>query len=114
MKLDRNRRLWRGHPVGKYALLKVRALEKTRDEKDYLDPRVAEAVALLENLGILDWGEPHSPAEFFVIRLRDRYARRALLTYAGEAQFFDAEYAQEVKALADRAGTKSPFCKKPD
>lgn len=53
--------------------------------------------------------------EHFVLMLKDRYTRAALLAYAAEAdKDGETEYAKDVMELADRAGPLSPFAKKPD
>jgi hypothetical protein len=58
---------------------------------------------------------PGEPSEFFVIKLKDRHARAALLAYAASVEARgDFEYEREIIDLANRAGTCSPFCKDPD
>ena len=104
MKLDRN---INANGRGKYALLKLRNLRAG-------DTSVDAALRTLDEAGILDWGSTPE-TEFFVMRLKDKYARIPLHAYSDEA-FRDGEkeYAAEVGAMAMRAGTHSPFCKKPD
>lgn len=51
--------------------------------------------------------------DFFVIRLRDKYAAAALAAYAGAAMREDPEYALEVMNLAKMAA-ESPYQKQPD
>lgn len=59
---------------------------------------------------------------FFVIKLKDRFAKEGLRAYAHAAlRFADghglpelAEYAIEVEKLADIAGVHHPACKVPD
>lgn len=63
---------------------------------------------------MVEWGRVGDPDEFFLIKLKDKHARAALLAYAESAAKDDPEYAAEIRALADRAGEKSPFCKQPD
>jgi hypothetical protein len=36
---------------------------------------------MLEHHGMLEWGEPKTEGEFFVIMLKDRYAHAALKAY---------------------------------
>lgn len=125
MKLDRN---INGTGRGKYGLVNNRRLQKyvdraaaaCRDRSQYdievsvEAMKILKAVRLLEAFGIIDWGEQHTESEFFVIKLRDRYAAHALQAYAIISRFEDDEYGCDVHALADRAGPYSPFCKKPD
>lgn len=112
MKLDRN---LNPNGMGKYALLKLRELENVRESGPFgeIAKPIADAIKLLENNGIIDWGnEPQS--EFFVIRLKDVCAQGALESYADEAEAFDKEYADEISEMASRAGPSSPWCKRPD
>lgn len=113
MKLDRNEN---ADGSGKYALLKLRRLEEYREQKPFggLVPEIASAIAVLEREGLLDSGTVGTDREFFVIRLRDKYAAVALGAYASAAQRDDPEYAAEITELASRAGLNSPFCKRPD
>lgn len=117
MKLDRN---INGNKRGKYALLKLRRLTEIEawdgGEGEALDRQaVIDAVALLERAGILDWGYAGTEGEFMVIRLKDKYAANALLTYATDAyRDGEKEYAAEINEMAQRAGQNSPWCKKPD
>jgi hypothetical protein len=114
MKLDRN--IEENDGRGKYALIKLRALEPYRSDKIFetYTPKIAEALKTLEEAGALDWGAAETEAEFFVIRLKDKYAGVALRGYASLARRDDREYADEITALADRAGSYSQWCKTPD
>jgi hypothetical protein len=115
MKLDRN---INSDGKGKYALVRLRTIQNTD-----------EAYALLrrlEALGVLDWGCVGQPDEFFVIKLRDKFAPAALEAYSkaviDEASAIEDEkrafslfqYGHQVHALCERAGTLSEFCKEPD
>lgn len=101
--------------MGKYALLKLRPLADMRDGTfQSLPSEIVAAFKLLEDEGILDWGRTGTESEFFVIRLKDKYARDALRAYANAAHTDDPEYAAEIYEMAERAGPASPFCKKPD
>lgn len=125
MKLDRN---INGTGRGKYGLIKTRAIGELKALADRNAPNAAtaqlrmnmyvkalSAIAALEELGVIEWGEPGTEGEFFVIKLRDRCAQRALETYAAVAfNEVGREYSDDVLALADRSGIRSPFCKKPD
>lgn len=114
MRLDRNVNAEDQHN-GKYAILKlrrVRDLQETLTEEGKM--RLAAAFDFLEAAGILDWGETPE-TEFFVMRIKDVDARPALFVYAsGAAVRGDKEYANDIFALAHRAGKKSPHCKIPD
>jgi hypothetical protein len=110
MKLDRN--IDGGHG-NKYGLIKNRQLEQLRDKNGYFPERVAEALLTLVEAGVLDWGcTPET--EFFVIRLKDKYAAGGLFGYANEADADDHEYAKQVAEMALRAGSNHPNCKAPD
>lgn len=112
MKLDRN---LNANGMGKYALLKLRKLEEMRSGTfGELPPSVTAAIKLLEREGILDWGDAPE-TEFFVIRLKDKYARGPLCEYATAAEMDgEWEYGKEVRELASRAGPAHPNCKRPD
>jgi hypothetical protein len=113
MKLDRNLNV---NGLGKYALLKLRSL---RDFTDPADPfqevakTIADAIQALERAGILDWGNTPE-TEFFVIRLKDKYAASGLHGYANAAYADDPEYGEEIDKMARRSGPVHPNCKKPD
>lgn len=104
MKLDRS---VDGHP-GKYAVVRLRRLDGTAP------PEIKDALAKLVAGGFVVTGSPGAEDEFFVIMLRDKYADVALRAYAVAASGDDPEYADEVLALAKRAGRNHPSCKKPD
>lgn len=121
MKLDRN---VNGTGRGKYGLVYNRRLKEiigpigdsrnaaNMDEVNAM--KVREAIKLLEEEGVITWGLPNTESEFFVIKLRDRFAHVALVAYAQVAHWIDAEYAKDVRELADRAGPYSKFYKAPD
>jgi hypothetical protein len=113
MKLDRN---INADGRGKYALLKMREVERfATDDPFYpIQKDIAAAIKLLEDEGILDWGTAGTEREFFVIRLKDRYAGAALAAYAASIREADPEFAAEVDDLVARAGPRSAFCKEPD
>jgi hypothetical protein len=114
MKLDRNIDANAGR--GKYALLKLRRLDDFREQGAFgeVAPEIAKAITTLADVGILDWGKVGTEDEFFVIRLKDKYAAEALEAYAAAAIDDDPEYAGQVRDMADRAGLASQWCKKPD
>ncbi|MCF8533856.1 MAG: hypothetical protein K9G48_12690 [Reyranella sp.] len=111
MKLDRNT----DGGQGKYFLILNRQLQAMRTGTfGDLPPDIAAALQLLKDNGLIDEGETGSEGEYFVLRLRDFYARPALLEYALAASAEDPEYGNEVLEMANRAGARSPFCKRPD
>lgn len=62
----------------------------------------------------IEHGLPSTENEFFVLKLKDKNSRAALLAYANSAEVTDKELAAEVRELANRAGVKSQWCKEPD
>ena len=113
MKLDRN---INADGMGKYALLKLRKLDEFRESEPFgeIPSTILTALEVLEAYGILDRGRAGTEAEFFVIRLKDKYAGDALGSYALAAMEDDREYAYEIAEMAARAGMNSPWCKAPD
>lgn len=113
MKLDRN---INAGGLGKYAILLLRNLETFRAPGPFgeLAPSIRDAIETLEKAGLIDWGITGTDKEFFLIRLKDKYAAEALSAYAFEARKDDVEYADEISDMAERAGPNSPFCKRPD
>lgn len=111
MKLDRN---VNETGQGKYALLKMREL-RLFEPHSLNDPSpVGDALELLSDNDLLDYGEVGTEREFFVIRLRDKYADAALAAYADAAEADDPEYAAEIREMLPRSGLRSAFCKVPD
>lgn len=100
MKLDRNITL---DGTGKYALLNLRT-------------------------NALEWGNANTEGEFFVIKLKDVFARDALEAYAHSVGRYAErvahtdpdlcgslnEWADEVMQMAQRSGPAHPQCKLPD
>jgi len=72
--------------------------------------------SLIENLkdGKIEHGLPGTEDEFFVLKLKDVHSKAALLAYAESINSEDPEFAEEVRDLASRSGTDSPWCKSPD
>lgn len=115
MKLDRN---VNSDGKGKYALVRLRGIEFGSEAHDLLRK--------LHDLGHVDFGVVGQPDEFFVIKLRDRYADSAIRGYSDavmkQAGKIDdpvesmdlAQYALQVQSLERRAGILSEFCKDPD
>lgn len=114
MQLDRN--LPGNDGRGKYALLKLRVLQTCKQDGAFagLTPEIAKAIKVLEENGILDWGDADTESEFFVVRLKDRYAQDALRAYAQAARSDDPEWAEEVDRLSDKAGEANRWCQFPD
>lgn len=112
MKLDRN---IDGTGRGKYGLIDNRKLtEVLATVSPNLRTVIEEAVAGLEEYGILQWGETGTEHEFFVIKLKDRWAPDALFRYALSARADGfGDYARDVEELADRAA-EHPNRKIPD
>lgn len=113
MKLDRHINI---DKRGKYALLKLRRLDDWLQSGAFAEvpQAIRNAFKILEDAGMVDYGTAGTESEFFVIRLKDKYAASGLYGYANAAAIDDEEYAGEVEELASRAGPASPFCKKPD
>lgn len=103
MKLDRNSGL------GKYALINLRELpiDEGCDENEI-------SFEVYNNPDSVQMGPVGSPDEFFVIKLKDRFAQAALNAYADAAEKIDPEYAEEIRQLAKRSGPSHPNCKFPD
>jgi len=94
VKLDRN---INPDGRGKYALVLMREASK----KQMDDPEVSEAINKLHRAGCLDFGP--DKGDFFVIRLKDKYAAPALAAYALAAYADDREYGLEILNLAKNA-----------
>lgn len=65
----------------------------------------------------IERGFPQTENEFFVIKLKDRHARAALIGYLESLtnqDEYDDEYARDLQELAQRSGPLSPWCKDPD
>jgi hypothetical protein len=98
---------------GKYAVVRMQKLPDDPGARADVD----FAFRMLEHHGMLEWGEPKTGGEFFVIMLKDRYAHAALKAYGLavlEDDAADEAYADDVCELMGRAGRNSPFCKRPD
>lgn len=93
MKLDRNTN---PDGRGKYALLLLR---KMRSEPP---KEVQNAIDILFVNGIIDPGATPD-TDFFVIRMKDKYASAALQAYADAVASDDVEYANEIYELAKLA-----------
>lgn len=94
----------------KYALIR---LDKMR--KDGTFKNIEEFLKLYPELKeYIEFGEPHSEEEFFVIKLKDINSTRALTAYVFEAEKSDPEFALEVMDLALRSGKRHRKCKQPD
>ena len=99
MKLDRD---INPDGCGKYAILNLRKLNHlcpSAEPFQRWSPEVAQAIKTLEEAGALEWGQPGAPDEFFLVKLKDKYAAVALERYAAAARCDDPEYADAVLAL---------------
>ena len=99
MKLDRNTNPDRR---GKYGLILQRVLAQLEN-----DPEVKHAIEVLEKANVIDWGGTPS-TDFFVIRLKDKYAAPALGAYALAAWPDDPEYGYEISDLGRKAASYTP------
>ena len=115
MKLDRNAE----GPIRrrKYALVLMREVEKAgalegEPSTTSHAGQIKQALETLQKCGVLDYGSSES-TDYFVIRLKDKYAAPALTAYAEAAAADDSEYASEVSHLADLAA-KNPQKQRPD
>lgn len=107
--LDRNHPKNKGK--GKYALVKLREIKGNPLTNEEL------MLGIVKNPNALDFGMMHSDGEFFVLRLKDKYAAAALEAYA-KAVFDDGDknlknYASQIVMMAERA-RRHPARKKPD
>jgi hypothetical protein len=84
MRLDRNEN---NDGKGKYAIINLRT-------------------------NVVEHGRVGDPDEFFVMKLRDKHSKAALLAYAESIQKDDYEFALDVFELASRAGVDSPHHRK--
>jgi hypothetical protein len=107
MRLDRNENI---DGMGKYALINLRRLSMCTGL--VLD-RALAAYGDLRSLNLLDEGIRGEDDEFFVIKIKDKFAEPALSAYANAAAESDPEWAKEVTALATRAA-HHPNKKQPD
>lgn len=107
MKLDRN---VNKDGTGKYALIKLREIEGAQLVADVRHARsnpLGSPTTLPIPASAIDLGD-EPDTEFFVIRLKDKYAGPALHAYAQSARFDDEEYAGEIDALAQAADRRMP------
>lgn len=103
MKLDRNITNPR---KGKYALLRLREWPHGHT------PECQAAFETLKEAGAIDFGDTDA-TDFFLIRLKDKYASTALYAYSEAAREDDPEYADEILQLANYAEIH-PLKKRPD
>lgn len=106
MDLDRN---LNKDGKGKYALINLRKIPTNPQTPQEL------AAAILANPECVEFGCVGEQDEFFVMKLKDMYAEGGLRGYATDAHVDgNHEYADKIDELANRAGTNSPFFKRPD
>lgn len=107
MKLDRN---VNKDGTGKYALIKLREIEGAQLVADVRHARanpLGSRTTLPIPASVIDLGDDRD-TEFFVIRLKDKFAGPALHAYAQAARADDEEYAAEIDALAQSADRRLP------
>jgi hypothetical protein len=105
MKLDRNTT---NPKRGKYALIKLRDVTEIKSE-----PSGSGSHVTVWPHSAVDFGDTED-SDFFVIRLKDKYAARALREYAAAAMSDgETEYADEILKLADDAAFH-PNRRRPD
>lgn len=104
MKLDRN---INKDGRGKYALINLRETSMTLGELNQVFIDHVQNGAMAIDFGVA------ADTEFFVIRLKDKYAAAALGAYAMAAFEDDPEYALEVMNLAKTAA-EHPRKRMPD
>jgi hypothetical protein len=109
MKLDRNT-----NKRGKYAIVNLREIERIGGVALGNNPDIAHALRILETNDLIEYGEVGTENEFFVMKLKDKYADAALARYAAMASSDDPVYANDVAAMAARSGMNHPNCKRPD
>lgn len=112
MKLDRNES---PDGSGKYALVNMREIRRLGGVAK--NPDIREALHILQINGLLDCGEVGTDREFFVMRLKDKYAYKGLMGYYNavlQDDPADVDYAQDIRGMAERAGPYNPYCKRPD
>jgi hypothetical protein len=96
MKLDRNLKPFEG----KYALIKLRELQMLRK-----NIRDCALTSVMVPTAAIDFGDTKD-SDFFVIRLKDKYAYDALMAYsAAAAADGQMEWSEEVLELARLAAT---------
>lgn len=96
MQLDRNITNPRR---GKYALIKLREFVPAVVESEVDGAGVSRPKFYEIDARAVDFGDTED-SDFFVIRLKDKYAGAALMAYAHAAQPDDSQYAGEVFKLA--------------
>lgn len=112
MKLDRSAT---NDGRGKYGLIKARRLARlTATHSPGVVSEIEHAIAVLEAAELIEWGLPGSAEEFFVMKLKDKWAGSSLATYAQQAiSEGETEFGAEVLGLAARSAGH-PLSKKPD
>lgn len=108
----------------KYALIRIDKIrKKLTDSKADALSSICNYVRLLLSItdtnngplkDCVEFGEPKTENEFFVIKLKDIHSKAALLAYADNVGDSDPEYATQIRELAARAGIDHPSCRKPD
>lgn len=97
--------------LGKYAVINLRKLQELCGNPstfEWWTPGVAQALKTLEEVGALEWGRTGEQDEFFLIKLKDKYAKHTLEQYAAAVGCEDEEYSQAVWELAT-GGQEQPI-----
>lgn len=94
-------------------------LIKTDIFKAWNRPVPTNAVDLAELIKVhpeaVIFNKEDDPDEFFVIMLKDKFARSAIIQYARAAALYGRrQLGSFVQSLAERAGHMSKYCKDPD
>lgn len=116
MKLDRN---INGDGLQKYAAINLRKLNQLAPAPGTSQrwaPEVEAALKTLSDVGVLEWAVRASRMtdEFFLIKLKDKHAMAALMSYSHCIRKDDLEFSEQVRELALRSGPMHPLCKNPD
>lgn len=107
-------KLHRSGGANKYAVINLEKLKEAAGKSRGHDSMLTNAIGVLNDLGLINYGAPGSKDEHFVLMLKDRFAQPALYAYAEAAAEKDPEYGAAVGELAHRSGPDHPNCKDPD
>jgi len=82
MRLDRN---VNPDGTGKYALVKMREVNRLRNQSGQLPDDVTKAFMVLESRNIMLYGDESDGDQFFVMKYKDKFTALALFAYARAA-----------------------------
>ncbi len=99
----------------KYAIVRLDKLREmeSQGQNSFWHDHIRSAFAILEGQRLIEYGEPGSKEECFVIKLKDKNAPAALDAYAQAAVKTDQELSDDVHELFERA-RRHPSRKQPD